>query len=605
MAEDATSPTGKSLFGIDAMLLPLRRRPSFVFVVALPALAFAFTSAVTAFSQPPANPVAFSSLVAESVLDHAIKEAIATGNGTRLNELAQFHREPRTGAAHAVLNTTLARAWLFLGDSALAVTFARAAYADSADPVPRWLAAELLYARGNWPAADKLAVALRNRDASSPIIPYLEARNILARFADVDAGFTQPAMIDAKRDLLTATAACTSVDARGHPDFDPRFLSLGIDVGLFDLNYESAASHAVQLTALRPRNLSLARLALALAFDSPASRDDLLAALHARATLPAAELARWELHARLIDLAPENHRASAWLTLAEVAQDDPHLAPVHVHFIARAASSMPRDDDRFALVADTYMDAALRARSAPHARAALRVRLPDPADTPEVRERRIDLASLATRYDLAASLAITEAALHADDFDWLLRYRPIVARSQSHGAYIRYLHTLERNRPDDPRVLIELARVHEQHTMPRALIYYDRVFALTPSKIRPSVKDWFAYRSLLQAAAQRGQPDDALEQFDATIERIHIAAPDDVPAAHFYADLLNRRAHRSRKPADYEAAEAARKHAIELDPDVRDLFQGVRATPSIWIGFNRVSLPSPAGLLVRNQRSLL
>ena len=546
-------------------------------------IALVIMTAVPGFAQAAAIPAVAVAPAAESILVRELEEAIATGNSTRLAELARHHRDPEIDAAHAPLNTTLSRAWLFLGDSACAVNFACAAYPHSTDPVPRWLAAELLYARGNWASADKLAVILRKRDTSSPIPSYLEARYILARLNDTDADFGRTTMVDARRDLLAATAACTSAQARNHPDFDPRFLSLGIDVGLFDLNYEFAAYYAVQLTALRPRNAPLARLALALAFDTPALRNGLLAALRTRSTLPSDELARWKLHASLIDLAPEKNRPAAWLTLAEVAQNDPQLAPVYVHLLARAAATMPKDDERFAPLANAYIDAALRAHSTPHARAALTLRRPDPSDTKEVRERRIELATLACRHDLAATLALAEAPLHADDFGWLLRYRPIAARIQTYGVYIQYLKVMERNRPDEPLVLLELARIYEQHTLPSALDYYDRVFAVTPSKIRPSIPDWFAYRNLVQAAAQRGLPADAVEQFDAVIERIHAAAPDDVPAAHFYADLLDRRARLSGKPTDRDAAEAAKQRAIQLDPEIGDIFESMRARSSIKI----------------------
>lgn len=580
--------------------------------------ALAFATALPAFAQTPA--IALSD--ADTEVIRKITDAIATGNAAQLAECSHPYREPVADVAHAPLNTTLARAWLFLGDSARAVNFAKAAYTHSPDPVPRWLAAELLYARGDWTSADKLAASLVNRntpssitpyleagglaagqpyvrpnwasadklgatlgyrDAASPIVPYLEARYILARLADADAAFDQPMMVDAKRDLLAATAACTSDQARTHPDFDPRFLSLGIDVGLFDLNYASAANYAAQLTALRPANTPLARLALALALDTPAVRNDLIAALRTRHTLPAAELTLWELHARLIELAPENKKAAAWLALAEVAKNDPPLAPVYVHLIARAAALMPVGDTRFVTVLNDYIDASLRARSAPHARAALGLRVPDTSDTAEIRERRIELATLASRHDLAANLAMREAPLHAQDFDWLLRHRPIVARVQTFGVYIQYLKVIERIRPDEPLVLLEIARVYDQHTLPGAVDYYDRVFAVTPDKIRPSIKDWLAYENLVRAAAQRRQPADAEERFEATIERIHAAAPDDVAAAFFYAELLDRRARLSGKPADREAAEKAKQRVHELDPDAGDIFQRLRGKSSIWI----------------------
>ena len=560
--------------------------------------ALAFAAAFPALAQTPAVALPDAEVIRK------ITDAIATGNAAQLAECARPYLDPVADTAHAPLNTTLARAWLFLGDSARAVNFAKAAYTHSPDPVPRWLAAELLYARGNWTAADKLGASLVNRNTpssiapyletgglaagqpyvrrnwasadklgvslgyrapSSPIVPYLEARYILARFANADADCDHPMMVDAKRDLLAATAACTSDQARAHPDFDPRFLSLGIDVGLFDLNYASAANYAAQLAALRPANAPLARLALALALDTPALRTDLIAALRTRNTLPATELTLWELHARLIELAPENKKSAAWLALAEVAKNDPSLAPVYVHLIARAAALMPVGDARFVTVLNDYIDASLRARSAPHARAALGLRVPDPSDTASVRERRIELATLAGRYDLVAKLALHEAPLHARDFEWLLRYRPVIARSPIYGEYIQYLKVMERIRPDEPIVLLEIARVYDQHTLPGAVDYYDRAFAVTPDKIRPTIKDWLAYENLVRAAAQRRQPANAEELFDATTERIHAATPDDVPAAFFYAELLNRRARLSGKPADREAAEKAKQRVHELE----------------------------------------
>ena len=543
------------------------------------AFTFAAAAAVSAFSQTPPIPTPGS----DSEVILKITDAISTGNAAQLAECSRPYREPVADTAHAPLNTTLARAWLFLGDSARAVNFAKAAYTHSPDPVPRWLAAELFYARGNWNAADLLAVALRNRDPSSPIVPYLEARYTLARLANVDADFDQPMMVHARHDLLTATTACTSAQARGHPDFDPRFLSLGIDVALFDLNYASAADYAVRLTALRPLNAPLARLALALALDTPALRNDLITALRTRNTLPAPELTLWELHASLIELAPENKKGAAWLALADTAKTHSQLAPVYIHLIARAAALIPSDNERFSAVLNDYMDAALRARSAPHARAALRLKLPDPSDPAAVRERRIALATLASRYDLAAVLAMNETPLHADDFEWLSQHRTIAARAQLFGVYIQYLKAMERIRPDEPIVLLEIARVYDQHTLSGAIDYYARAFAAAPAKIHPSLKDWFAYWNLAQAAAQQRRSANAADLFDATIERIHAAAPDDAPAACFYAELLDRRARLSGKPADREAAAAAKRRAHELDPDLGALFERMQAKSTVMI----------------------
>ncbi|MFA6031178.1 MAG: hypothetical protein WC969_15080 [Elusimicrobiota bacterium] len=534
--------------------------------------AFAFAATVSVVTQtlagtPPGT---------DSEVIRKITDAIATGNAAQLAEFSHSYREPVADTAHAPLNTTLARAWLFLGDTARALNFAKAAYTHSPDPVPRWLAAELLYARGNWPAADLLAVSLKNRDPSSPIVPYLEARYILARLADTDADFGQPMMGNAKHDLLTATVACTSAQARAHPDFDPRFLSLGIDAGL-DLSYAFAADYAVQLTALRPLNAPLARLALALALDTPALRNDLIAALRTRNTLPAAELTLWELHASLIELAPENKKGAAWLALSKAAKNNPQFAPVYVHLIARAAALISPEDERFSSVRNDYMDAALQARSAPHARAAIALRWKDPSDTAEIRERLIDLATLASRHHLAATLAMKETPSHADDFEWLSSHRPIVARAQIFGVYIQYLKLMERIRPNEPIVLLEIARVYDQHDLSGAMDYYARAFAVAPKKIRPTLKDWFAYETLARAAAQSRQPANAEELFDATTERIHAAAPDDVAAAYFYADLLDRRAQLSEKHADRQAADAAKEHARALDPEAGDILERMRA----------------------------
>ncbi len=544
------------------------RRLALVFAVALAA-------AVSVAAQTPTvTPTAVDSEAIGKITD-----AIATGNAAQLAEYSRPYREPVADTAHAALNTTLARAWLFLGDTARALNFAKAAYTYSPDPVPRWLAAELLYARGNWNAADLLAVALKNRDPSSPIVPYLEARYILARLADADAGFEQPMMVDAKRDLLAATAACTSTQSRAHPDFDPRFLSLSIDVGLLDLNYAAAAGYAAELSALRPRNAPLARLALSLALGSP-DFYPLLVLVRMGDTLPAAELTLWKLNATLIDQAPVDQKGSAWLSLADTAKKNPPFAPVYIHLIARAAALLPEDDARCFPTRDAYMEAALQARSAPHARAALRLRPPDASAA--ARERRIALATLASRHDLAAALTLKEAPLHADDFDWLMQHRPFAARAQEFGVYIQYLKIMERLRPDAPLVLLEIARVYDQHTLPGALDYYARAFAAVPSQIRPTLQDWFAYETLAREADRdhataQHRPADAEALFDATTERIHADAPADVPAAWFYANLLDRSAQLSKKSADHEAAEAAEQRARELDPEAGKLLELMRA----------------------------
>jgi len=543
--------------------------PAHVFLLGLATAAPAYTEPSP---NPPASIPPAEDIGPDALFIKNIEDAVDTGNGALLNTLVRPHDEPSPSPSSAPLNTLLARSWMMLGDKPRALRFALASIRSSKAPTPRWLAAELNYSLYNWRAGDALAAELKTSDAASPVVPYLEARRILARLADADAGFEQPMMVDARRDLRLAAAACISAEARAHHDFDPRFFSLGIDVGLFDLDYAYAAADAAQLSTLRPRNAPLARLALALAFDSPALRNNFLAALRTRGSLPASELVRWDQYARQLDLSHGQDRLPVWLSLADAARQDSSWAPVYVHLVARTAALLPASDPRFAAVAGAYADAALQASSPPHARAVLDLLPPSSDDAPAIRERRIALASLGSRHDLAAELAVAETPAHAGDFDWLSRHRSIVARHQTPGVYLQYLQAMEHLRPEDPGVLLELAQVYDRYTLPEALPCYHRVFALTPEKIHPSFHDWFAYLNLVDAAARRGQPANALQRFDETIERIHAAAPDDVPAAYFYADLLDRRARISGKSADREAADKALDHAMDLAPEAGDIF---------------------------------
>ncbi|MET0262690.1 MAG: hypothetical protein ABW223_07315 [Rariglobus sp.] len=505
-----------------------------------------------------------------------LEEAMATGNGAQLDALARPHRMPQAGPTHVALNTALARAWIFLGDSPTALAFARTAARDSTAPAPCWLAAEILYSQRNWTAGNVFAARLRQRDPDSPAVAYVEARRQLIRLNDADATFTLPMMKEARSIALASAVACTSPEARAHADFDPRFLSLGIDVAMFDLNYALAADHASALSLLRPRNAPLARLALALGLDTQSSRGGFITALKAQKTLPEKELQRWEVFAELLAVTPPAERAGAWLSLAEIARKDPALAAIHVHLIGRAAVLISSDDPRFNQTAYDYQAAAYLARSAPHVRQALGLRLPSFVDEPESRERYIEMGYFAGLYDFAATITAAETPRHLDDFEWLSKHRRIIARHQTPGVYLGYLKQMERLRPDEPAVLLELARVYDQHTMPEALGYYDRVFALTPETLQPTTADWFAYKNLVDAASLRQPLAKLTERFDRTIERIHVAAPNDVTAACFYAELLMLKAVRSKNPEYQKAAAGAVERALNLDPESNVILQFLR-----------------------------
>jgi hypothetical protein len=534
-------------------------------------------------AQSTPSPVAPSTITvdANAALVTDLESAMAAGDGPRLLRLCEAHQSPRDSDARAAiaLDTVLARAWLLLGNSSRALLFARNAARHESSVAAQWLAAEIHYLRNEWAAGDTLRSRIEARNATSPALPYLRARRILAQFADADAIQVHPSMVTARQRLHQFAAACTSLDARRHADFDPRFLSLGIDAALFELDYELAAYHAIQLSALRPANTPLARLALALAFDAPARRDAFLDTLRNRPGFPADEHALWEQQARLLDLMPAPDRASAWLTFADTAARTPALAPVQVHLIAPAAALLAADDPRFASTAKAYADAALAARSSPHARAALVILPRDSADTTAVREQRIALASLAAHHDLAAVLTEKETPHHLDDFNWLARHRTIIARHQMPGVYINYLKVMERLRPADPVVLLQLARTLDHATHSTALEYYQRVFALVPEKLTLSLPDWFAYRNLASASDQNTRSAAATKTFEAAVQRIAAATPDDLAAACFHAHLLRSRA--KNNPADRGAADAAYTRAINLAPEAFDIMQALGGNRSI------------------------
>lgn len=535
---------------------------------------------LAAHAQPAAEPSTTSLVSApaeeNAALIAAIESAIAAGDGGRLRRLCEAQPPHHSREADAALDTALARAWFLLGDGSRALVLARQAARFGSVPAAQWLAAEIHYARAEWGFGDTFRNALEHADPTSPAIPYLTARRLLARFADVDAGHVHPMMSAARQNLHASAAACTSLDARLHPHFDPRFLSLGIDAALFELDYELAAYHAIQLSALRPLNVPLARLALALAFDVPVRRDAFLDTLRTRSAFPSDELALWQTHAQLLDLTPEARKADAWLTLAEHAQRTPALVPVHVHLIARAVGRLQADDTRYAAAVRDYVDASLAARSPPHARVALRHVNQHPADNPAAREQRIALAHLAARHDLAAVLTAAEAHHHLDDFDWLARHRPIIARHQMPGVYASYLQAMEHLRPDDPVVLLQLARTLHHAGHSAALDYHHRAFAAATAQLTPTLDDWLAYRNLVRASDQRTRTADATKRFQAAIERIHAVAPNDLAAAHFYAHLLDLRASNTGSAADRAAAHAARAHAIGLSPEAAHIAEKLK-----------------------------
>ncbi len=522
-----------------------------------------------------------------------INTAIEKGDAAHLLQLISGSLRPIPVQDHLRLTPALARAYLLLGQPERALPFALDAYARTHDADAAWLAAELLYATDDFALGDRIARELRERAPYHPALPYLEVRRLLARFILGDADTDWPAL----REQLPAARQAAMLAAAGlednTPGADPRFLTAGLELALFELDYPRAADFAARLSALRPRNPGLARLALACAFPVEARRSAILREVQARDTLPVAEHALWtELAARLASAPDPVH---AWTSLAEATVQPPGLAAARLVFLERALASVPETPAALsspalpALLSD-YDEAARQARSFPHAANALALRdklrllAPDFPALPE-NESSVRLLSLAARPRRAAELAVALLPAHRDDFEWLARNRSAAARHPAPRAYLDHLLAMEALRPEDPRTLLELARALDRDTQPRALAIYRRVFALCPREIRPQAKDWFALENLLQAAAARRElaSDEARDEFDAMTERIHRDDDTYAVAAHFHARLLERRAVAARSPEAHQVAHEAYRRAMMLDPFASDIFARLGRSHSVRI----------------------
>ncbi len=516
-----------------------------------------------------------------------ISRAIETGDAARLQELVSAHPTPVPIAAHARLTPALARAYLLLGQTERARLFALDAYARTQTHESAWLAAELLYTSDQFALGDRIARELKKRAPHHPALPYLEVRRLLASLSLGDADSEWPtlrAQIPAARQAAELAASFLAEPGDSFSKHaDPRFLTAGLDLALLELDYARASEFSARLSALRPRNPGLARLALACAFPVDARRAAVLDQIRTQDSLPLSEQAQWaEFASRLAS--PAEPR-STWSDLVKATADQPILSMARLVFLERAlaaaldAPPAPRSSPEIAELLRTYGDAAREARSFPHAihAVALRDELRRSASTfpalPED-EDSVRLLSLAARHQRAAALALALLPSNRDDFEWLARNRPAAAKHQDTTAYLEYLHAMERLRPEDPRTLLELARALDRSTDPRALDAYHRVFELCPVEIRPKASDWFALANLLKASADRGERSlsEAALAFDAMTERIHQADVTYAVAAHFYADLLDRRARAEGSPAARRAADEALGHALRLDPFAGDFF---------------------------------
>lgn len=522
-----------------------------------------------------------------------LRASIDRGDAARLLLLLKDHPGPGPLSTHFRLNLVVARAHFLLGQPERALPFALDVYGRTKDPEAAWLAAELLYATDDFALGDRIADELRSRAPNHPGVSYLFARRLLCQLSASDADSEWPplrAQLPAARQATDLTAALVS---DGVPGSDPRFLTAGLDLALFELDYPRAAEFSARLTALRPRNPGLARLALACAFPTANRLPALIDQLQTGGTLPADELDFWRQLAARRNAAATPH--DAWTTLAAAVANEPKYAVARLVFLERALASAPTPGSGapsadYLTLLKTYAQLARDTRASAHASRAVALRdslsISDPALNPLPEdEATAALLRLASRHNRAAKLIGKLRPAHEADFDWLARNRALIARHSSPQAYLDYLLAMETLRPGDPRTLVELARAFDTATDPRALTAYRRAFARCPGEIRPQVKDWFAFVNLLDASAARGEmthADVALE-FDALIERVHETDNTYAVAAHFYADLLDRRAKINGSPELRRAADVARADALSLDPFADDFFRKLGRKTSISI----------------------
>lgn len=473
-----------------------------------------------------------------------------------------------------------------------ALAFFRAAAKDT-NEYPRatsWLI-ETLLATGQPGLARREWYAMYEKLRSSAPVSYAFAR---IAYDEYDR-LPQAEQRRRREALKKAESQSSGLLGRGH--FDPRYLSLEMELLMEKQDYAGAARVYAEFLKLRPLHSGAARRMLALSLNpyapEPPEKFSPFLTL-ARTALPADELARWTERlernyavrhdpSRAIAYAGEwavaslsdrpadadfaglqailVERAAArcveswrpWLEHQKAtAEGKPAPEPGSHHLAAsveRFATQARRGSSTIALRALEYIDLARRT----------------PAGVKVEAETELALCYLARDYVRGAPLAAAALPGKLEDFRWLrstwqmFEAGPAPAREKALAA-------LKRLKPDDGFVLRAVARAELEPES--QLAAYTTFFNLPPAS-GTAPEDWTTYRRLLNDADERAAMLDAREKrrdaaFDPVVRRWAKALPDDVVVAEQAAHLAIREANRVASRPNVEAAHKAVRDAMIL-----------------------------------------
>lgn len=414
-----------------------------------------------------------------------------------------------------------------------------------------WLAETLIQIDRN-SHASRIAAELEQADRTSLAAAYIRARLVLDEWENLPR-----AALNRRNGMINKIQpfmAAVSPAARNRSTFEPRFLTLSVDLDRLNDTISHHANGYEEFIPYRPHHLNILRMALAIKlFDLVEYRQNLLNA--ARQRLPADEAARW------IARADQAHRAQLGTPqgtdliqqLAEEALGNgpgaADLRPAQLWLVQRAAQVLDwREDPRFpAAVARLAPLAAAQPHATPatialHLSELVAKRTPGFSLEPKIELR---LCLLAHDYERGPLLAEAQFPAHAGDAAWIRAYWPLIERGPR--TFVRHAaDTLLRLAPDNGFALLVSARAHVEDA--DAAERYSRFFARPPGwGTRPG--DWVEYLELCEDAESLtdfldGPKSTASSggQFDATLDRWRKALPHDVVVAEQFALRAIRRA---------------------------------------------------------------
>lgn len=512
---------------------------------------FAPALLAVALAEPAAGPTA-------PTLADRLQAAAEAGDAATVNELAAPYRAPATSPPVYDSRTAclLGIAFQPYAPNRAAQWFDAAR--DAAKPGPEfarasfWLG-ETLITLNRQSHARRIAAELERADRSSLAAAYLRARLVIDEWENLprDAQARRNQMIG---EVAPFTSIVLSSEAIRRPTYEPRFLTLAIDLEHLAREVSNVDNGYETLVRLRPRNLNVLRMALALKlFDLVEYRQNLLEA--ARQRLPADEATRWLSRAERAHRCklgtPEGIEFQQELAAEALGESDgaPDLQPGKLWLVERAALSLDwRDDPRFpAAVARLLPVVATQGKSTNADRAlelaALAARRPDgfPLD-PSIELR---LCLVAHDYERGPVLAAAEFPAHANDAAWIRAHWKLIERSEP--AFVRRAaDALLQLEPENPFSQLVSARAHlgDDNDASR----YARLFALRPFWGTRSA-DWVTYRELCEDADARSDflasgksVASRVNPFDAALDRWRKALPHDVVVAEQFALRAIRRA---------------------------------------------------------------